>query len=48
VFVQAGASPDDDDFSIAQGEINWSGNAEITLGTLSGQGSKVLNVYDET
>lgn len=47
VFVQAGASPDDADLSIAQGEINWSGSTEITLGTLSGQGSQVLNVYDE-
>ncbi len=48
VFVQAGASPDDDDRAIAQGEISWSGSSEITVGTLSAQGGKVLNVYDET
>ncbi len=36
------------DLRIAQGEISWSGSSEITLGTLSGQGGKILNVYDET
>ncbi len=47
VFVQAGASPDDSDRAIAQGEISWSGSSEITVGTLSAQGGKVLNVYNE-
>ena len=48
VFLQAGASPDDDDLAMAQGEISWSGTNEITLGVLSAQGGKVLNVYNET
>ena len=48
VFVQAGGSPANSDLAIAQGEISWSGDSEITPGTLSSQGSQVLNVYDET
>jgi len=48
VFFQFGANPDDSDQRVAQGEISWSGSSEITLGTLSAQGGKVLNVYDET
>ena len=49
VFLQVGADPADSDVpAIAQGEISWSGSSEITLGTLSAQGGKVLNVYDET
>ena len=48
IFLQAGGSPADSDLAIAQGEISWSGSGEITLGTLSAQGGKVLNVYDET
>ncbi len=36
------------DLRIAQGEIDWAGSSEITLSVLAGQGSKVLNVYDET
>ncbi len=48
VFLQAGANPDDSDLAVAQGEIIWSGSGEITVGTLSAQGGKVLNVYDET
>ncbi|HEB26355.1 MAG TPA: hypothetical protein ENI05_01075 [Porticoccus sp.] len=49
VFLQVGADPADSDVpAIAQGEISWSGSGEITLGTLSAQGGKVLNVYDET
>ncbi len=36
------------DLRIAQGEIDWSGTSEITPITLSAQGGKVLNVYDET
>ncbi len=47
VFVQAGASPDDSDRAIGQGEISWSGSSEVTVGTLSAQGGKILNVYDE-
>ena len=48
VFLQAGANPANADLAIARGEMIWSGSSEITLGTLSGQGSKVLNRYDET
>ncbi len=47
VFLQAGGSPADSDLAVARGEISWSGSSEITLGTLSGQGSSILNVYDE-
>lgn len=46
VFVQVGASPADSDLAVAQGEISWSGSSEITPGTLSSQGSQVLNVYE--
>lgn len=47
-FVQAGASPANSDLAVAQGEMNWSGESEVTPGTLSAQGSQVLNVYNET
>ncbi len=47
VFLQAGGSPADSDLAVAQGEISWSGSSEITPGTLAGQGSSILNVYDE-
>ena len=37
VFLQAGGSPADSDFAIAQGEIYWSGTAEFNPFTLNTQ-----------
>lgn len=34
IYLQAGASPDDSDLAIAQGEIYWDGTAEINIFTL--------------
>ena len=48
VFVQVGGSPANSDLAVAQGEISWSGDSEITTGTLLSQGSQILNIYDET
>ncbi len=48
IALRSGANAAVGDLRVAQGEIDWSGTAEITLGTLSGQKTQVLNVYSET
>jgi hypothetical protein len=52
VMLQPGSIDADADFGIAQGEINWNGESEDTLislsiqmDILSAQGSRVLNKY---
>ena len=45
VFLQSGGSPADSDFAISQGEIYWSGTAEVSPLTLSAQSSRVINKY---
>ena len=47
---QAGASPDTDDLSIAQGVMNWNGTEEITDSTMTNlmvHNNSVFNIYDE-
>lgn len=46
IFKQVGGGIDADaDIAVAQGEINWDGTTEITGLVITGQGSRVVNVY---
>lgn len=47
-FERLTGTPVDSDIAIAQGELHWDGEREITLSEISISGSTVNNFYDET